>query len=336
MSSRYGVSTRAKSDKPVKPVRSESRLRRFLRVYFTRHLQAALLSLGQMTETPFTTFLVCVVLGIALALPTSLYVLLKNVTPLSAYWETSSPVVLYLKTELTESQVMAVAGKIRSSAGVANVAYTSPQQGLAELQQRSDLGMALTVLKDNPLPAVLTITPKTNWQTPQAEASLLNAFKALPEVDMAKLDLDWIKRLSVLLNLGEKIVDALAILLSVGVIFVIGSTIRLVMASHHEEIEIYKLIGASDSFIRRPFLYRGIWYGLIGSLLAWAIVTVLIMVLKQPVADLAALYSSNYALQGLNLTDGGSLLLLGVLLGWIGAWIVVCRRTRRFAEVWEL
>jgi cell division transport system permease protein len=190
----------------------------------------------------------------------------------------------------------------------------------------------LSALKDNPLPAALVVTPKPAWQTLNAETLLTHNLEALPEVDMAKVDLAWLQRFSALLSLGETLLIILATLFCVGAAFVIASTIHLAIESQQEEIEVYQLIGASDGFIRRPFLYRGAWYGLLGAIVAWFIVTITTWILGSSVAVLATLYSSDYRLEGLGFQNSLNLLLLGVALGWVGAWVVALRRTRRFTQ----
>lgn len=328
-SRREFISTK-KQQAPVIPKRDVSGpIQRFLIAYATRHLQAALLSLGQISRAPLTTLMVCVVMGIALALPTSLFVLLKNISSFNQYWDSRSPVVLYLKMPSTDTAAETLAQQIQARPDVEKVAYISPTVGLTEFQKQSNYGNALNALKENPLPAVLIVTPKPDAQTPNSITALRDALQALPQVDMAKLDLDWVQRLDALLTLGEKVIYALAIILCLGVMLIVGSTIHLALQSHHDEIQVYKLVGATAGFIRRPFLYRGVIYGLVASIFAWTMVNIMLAWLEAPVVALAKLYGSAFVLQGLG-SQGICVLLLGVALGWLGAWVAVYRHNAAF------
>lgn len=307
---------------------SSSHLRRQLTAYGIRHIQAALLSLGQISRAPLATLMICLVMGIALALPTGLFVLLKNVAVLNQHWDSRSPIMLYLKIPTTDTQAQTLLKQIAARPDVAKVQYISPEAGLAEFQQQSDLGSVLSGLKQNPLPAVLVVTPKVeDIQSSTTITALRDALQTLPQVEVARVDIDWVQRLDALLLLAGKLVLALAVILSLGVILIVGSTIHLALQSHHDEIEVYRLVGATNGFIRRPFLYRGIIYGLAGSLVAAIIVSFTLYWLNSPVKQLTKLYNSNFVLQGLGFGSTMSLLLLGMLLGWLGAWIAVHRHS---------
>ncbi len=305
-------------------------VRRWLTAYSIRHAQAALLSLGQLSRAPFSTLLICLVMGIALALPTGLFILLKNTSTLNQQWDSRSPVMLYLKIPTTDAQAQTLVKQITARAEVEKVDYISPDAGLAEFEKHTGLGSALNVLKQNPLPAVLIVTPKPDSQNPTAVAALRDALQTFPQVEMAKLDLDWVQRLDALLVLAKKLVYTLAILFSLGVVLIVGSTIHLALQSHHDEIVVYKLLGATTGFIRRPFLYRGISYGLAASVLAELVVVMVLYWLNEPVAELAKLYGSTFALQGLGFSGSVSVIVLGMTLGWLGAWIAMYRHNTQF------
>ena len=175
------------------------------------------------------------------------------------------------------------------------------------------------------MPGVIAVTPDRHLQKPQIQA-LLTRLEAQPEVELARLDQKWLERLYAILAIGERAVGIIALLLGVAVMVVIGNTIRLDIEARREEIEVMKLIGAPDSFIRRPFLYAGFWFGLLGGALAWIMVLLGTDMLATPSAELAALYDSDFKLVGLGVSDGFSLIGAGVLLGWAGALVTVTRR----------
>jgi cell division transport system permease protein len=313
---------------PAVPKRAPvGRLQRWLTAYGTRHAQAALLSLGQISRAPFSTLLICLVMGIALALPTGLFILLKNTGALNQQWDSRSPVTLYLKMSTTDADAQTLVKQIAARTEVEKVDYISSDTGLAEFEKQMGLGSALNSLKQNPLPAVLVVTPRPDKQNPAEVAQLRDSLQTLPQVDMAKLDLDWVQRLDALLTLAKKLVYTLAVLFSFGVVLIVGSTIHLALQSHHDEIVVYKLLGATKGFIRRPFLYRGISYGLAASIVAELVVVVVLYWLNQPVMQLAKLYGSTFALQGLGFSGCVYVVLLGMALGWLGAWIAMYRHS---------
>jgi cell division transport system permease protein len=147
----------------------------------------------------------------------------------------------------------------------------------------------------------------------------------LPQIDQAVLDLEWVQRLYSMMALGKRLVIALAALLALGVLLVVGNTIRLAIESRRDEIVIVKLVGGTNAFVRRPFLYTGLWYGLGGGILAWLIIGFGLFWLSSPVAELAGLYRSQFELQGLGIGDSLMMWLCGGLLGLAGAWLAVSR-----------
>jgi len=208
------------------------------------------------------------------------------------------------------------------------IKLVTPEQGLVEFEQRSGFGNALEYLDNNPLPYVIIITPSKLNTTIQASQSLLKELQALSLVDKAQLDLEWVKRLQAIMALIQSAVDALGLLFGLAVILIVGNTIRLAIHSHRDEIKVVKLVGATNGFIRRPFLYTGIWYGLGGALLAWFMVFTALSFLETPVKKLSMAYGSGFNLQSMTFNEIGILLGMGVLLGWLGAWIAVSRHIR--------
>ncbi len=293
--------------------------------YFTHHLWVLVSSLGQLWRTPFSTLMTAVVIGIALALPAGLYVLLNNVQQLSSGWEDSAQVSLFIERDVAEKRILALADRLRNWEGVAEVRYISREQALAEFRELSGFGDALDSLAENPLPAVLVLRPTPAQAEPAAMGRLLERLRQLDAVDQAQLDMEWVRRLNGIIEVGKRGALLLGVLLAMAILLVVGNTIRLIIFARREEIVITKLIGATNAFIRRPFLYTGFWYGLMGALIAWLLVVGFLILLNGPVTQLSFLYDSQFRLAGLDLVTSFSLLLSGIALGLAGSWLAVGR-----------
>lgn len=308
---------------PGKPSKQKPRGR--VNAYFTHHLWVLVSSLGVLWRTPFATFMTAAVIGIALALPAGLHVLLQNVQKLSTGWEGTAQMSLFLKPNVSETRIQSLATKLRGWKGVAEVRYISRQQALDEFRRLSGFGKALDSLDENPLPAVLVVQPTTEAARPAQMEILLARVKSLAPVDLAQLDMDWVRRLNGIIELGKRGVLLLAGLLAMAILLVVGNTIRLTILNRRDEIVVTKLIGATNAFIRRPFLYTGLWYGLMGAILAWLLVGILLWLLDDPVNRLSFLYNSQFSLGGLDLETTAILLGSGILLGLLGSWLAVGR-----------
>jgi cell division transport system permease protein len=295
------------------------------RVYLQRHAQVALDSLGRLYRNPLPSLMTAAVIGIALALPSSLYLLLDNLHRVSGTWGGQASLSVFLKDQLPAAEREQVASRIRAWVGVASVQLITPEQALEEFRARSGLGTALEALDENPLPAVLVVLPQSSHTSPEAAAELQKKIKALPEVELAQLDLEWVQRLNAMIEIARRGILLAGALLALAVLLVIGNTIRLEIQNRHDEIVVTKLIGATNPFVRRPFLYSGLWYGLLGAVLAWLLVHAGFWQLAGPVATLAGLYQSDFTLQTMPLATLGLLLACGVLLGLLGSWLAVGR-----------
>jgi cell division transport system permease protein len=263
------------------------------------------------------------VIGIALALPAGLHVLLQNVQKLSTGWEGTAQMSLFIKQDVSEKRIQKLAKKLRGWDGVAEIRYISREQALEEFRKLSGFGGALDSLNENPLPAVLVVRPTTEAAEPAQMELLLGKVRELKPVDLAQLDMEWVRRLSGIIELGKRGVLLLGSLLSLAILLVIGNTIRLTILSRRDEIVVTKLIGATNAFIRRPFLYTGFWYGLMGAVLAWVLVGILLGLLSNPVSKLSFLYNSQFSLGGLDLETTTILLGSGIFLGLLGSWLAV-------------
>jgi cell division transport system permease protein len=294
--------------------------------YLLRHIQTLLASAGQMARAPLATLLTVLVIGITLALPAGLYVALANIRDVSSGWDRGAQISLYLKRDANDASAQRLATRIRSLRSVRSVDYISRDAALAEFRRLSGFGPALNALGSNPLPAVLVVRPASG-ESP-AEIELLRADLAgLPGVDLAELDVAWLQRLATILRLAERTVWILAVLLATAVLLIIGNTIRLAVLNRVTEIEVIQLVGGTPAFVRRPFLYYGLFHGLAGGLVAWLLVEGSLLLLSGPARELAALYGSTFALNGLGI--GASLFLTvgGGFLGWVGS---------RMAADWQL
>lgn len=293
--------------------------------YRLHHQQVAKDSLRRLLKNPLSTLATWLVIGIALALPGGLYIALNNLEALSEGWGESTQLSLYLKNSTSDEAGSALAARLQQRADIASVRFISRDAALTEFRALSGFGDVLDLLEQNPLPVTIVIQPSRTALDPSAATRLLDEMKNLPEVEQATLDLQWVQRLHALLGIGRQIALVLAVLLGVGVVLVIGNTIRLAIEARRDEIVVIKLVGGTNAFVRRPFLYTGFWYGLGGGLLALAIVAFSLYWLGDAVATLASAYGSEFRLAGPGPLQTLLLLIAGSLLGWIGAWGEVSR-----------
>jgi cell division transport system permease protein len=248
---------------------------------------------------------------------------------LGGSWQRAAQISLYLKLDASVSEGEALRTQIKGMPGVADAEYVSREQALDEFQQQSGLGEALRELPENPLPGVVVVTP-AEVDKPALEA-LRQRLAELPKVELAQLDLVWVERLAAILKLGDRFVFGLTVLLVSALLLVIGNTIRLHIENRRTEIEVIKLVGGTDAYVRRPFLYMGALYGLGAGVLSWGVLAFGLNWLDDAVVGLSGLYGSDFSLAGVPPADGLSLLLGAVLLGYIGAWIAVARHLRELA-----
>lgn len=296
--------------------------------YTARHGHAFLSSLGRLARNPLGTVLTLVVIALALALPVGLKLLVDNARTATGGFVNALDLSVYLKTNVPLATAQQLASNARSRVEVAQVTVIPAEKALEEFRNYSGFGAALEALQENPLPHVLHVHPKPELSSPETLETLRHYFAAWPEVDLVQIDTEWVMRFSAILEVIRRVLGIAALVLGIGVLAVIGNTIRLEILNRRAEIEVTKLVGGSNGFVRRPFLYTGMLYGIGGALLAWGIITGAVVVLTQPVATLAQLYGSRFVLAGLNLEEVGVLLAAGAVLGWLGAWISAARHLR--------
>ena len=297
--------------------------------YGTRHLQALFGALGRLSRTPLATLLTLIVIGVALALPAGLALVVNNLRLATGDLSNAVDFTVHFKLGTPIERVEQLAKNARERPGIESVTVTTSDQALAEFKEASGFGDALTALEDNPLPHHLTVRPSKNASGPTEVESMRRYFSAFPEVEIVQLDLDWVRRLHSLLDLLKRALWVVMSVLGLGVLAVIGNTIRLEIQHRRAEIEVTKLVGGSNAFVRRPFLYTGLFYGLGGALLAGLIVMGGLAYLDQTVRELSAQYGGSYRMTGLGPEGAGVLAGVGAVLGWLGALISTGRHLRQ-------
>lgn len=289
------------------------------------HSQCLVSTLGQLANTPLNTLMIAAVIGIALALPAGLFVLLDNVQRLSRSWEGAAQVSVFLKPEVSDAAAAKLAKALQARSDLAQVRVITREQAFQEYRQLSGFKDALAVLGgENPLPAVLVLQ-LAQGQTAAGIEHLLDALRQEPQVEIAQFDLDWMRRLHAITEVIRRGVTIIGVLLGVGVLLIVGNTIRASVEKRREEIEVAKLLGATNAFIRRPFLYTGLWYGLLGGIVACLFVAISLGLLQAPVRQLAALYRSDFSLSIMSADTLFTIWIVGAFLGVTGSWLAVGR-----------
>jgi cell division transport system permease protein len=291
--------------------------------YGRDHLRTLIATLGKLCRAPLSSIMTTAVIGIALALPGGLYVLLANLQAIAGGWDNPARISLFLKLDTAPDAIEALAERLRAREDVVNVNVIEPDEALREFRAASEFGDALDALPGNPLPAVLVVSPAASRVPPEQISAMAQEIERAPEVNLAQLDMQWLQRLHGIMDIARRLVTAIAVLLGLAVLLIVGNTIRLDTQSRREEIEVIKLVGGTDAFIRRPFLYGGIWYGLLGGVLAWLLIGTAMLLLAGPASELARLYDSEHQLFGLGANGTILLLGMGAALGLCGSWLAV-------------
>jgi len=298
-----------------------------MRGWLRLHRQALSLILQRLARTPAGTLLTVIVFGVALSLPAGLYLLLQNLGSAAGHFQGEPQISLFLATDAGSDDIRQIESQLKQQPMVRDFRLLPRDQALRELQQSSGLGDVTAGLERNPLPDAFVV--RTRDTDPGQMERLRDELQQLPKVDTAMLDAAWAKRLGALLDLGRRAILILTTLLGFALLAVTVNTIRLQILSHKDEIEISKLIGATDAFVRRPFLYQGALQGIGGGAAAWAIISLALRLLKPGIDRLTELYGGGvFQLQGLSLGDGAGLLLFAALLGWLGAFLAAARYLR--------
>lgn len=317
--------TRPKKATAAAEKRPRARLSERLGAWVDLHFYSLFSSLGRLAQKPWATLLTVGVMAIALALPLCLAVLLGNVERLSGSFRESREISLFLKPEATLEAARATADTLRGNPAVETVLLRTPDEGLAEFREMADFAGALALLDDNPLPSVLVVTPRADADGD----TLARTLRELPDADFVQHDAQWRTRLAAWLGFGRQLTAVTAVLLGLGALLVVGNTVRLDIQGRAEEIRTVQLLGATDGFVRRPFLYLGACYGLLAGLLALGVAMAARLALAAPVNTLVADYGSSFVLRGLPWPLAAAALAGAIVLGWLGAWLAAGHHLRR-------
>ena len=292
------------------------------------HKTSLLASLIRLIRAPFTSAMAVTVMAIAIALAGSFYVLVNNAQQLVNSLQTGKQISLFLHEQISDQQASKLAQELGANEAIEKVTLISKQQALAEFQQYSGFGAALDALEGNPLPAVLQVYPKETITEAYQLTQLLAQMQSQPAVDFAQMDMDWVARLQSIMQIASRIVVLLSSLLALAVVFITGNTIRSELQARHDEVVVTKLVGGTNTFICLPFLYAGFWYGFIAGVLAWCIISLLLIMIKTPIEQLSLLYQSQFQLHFLSVSESSLLVLTSSLLGVIGAFAVASHQLR--------
>ena len=296
--------------------------------WLTAHASTSIGALGRLARHPLSSLMIILVIAVTLALPAAINLVAKNARALSAGWDNALDFAVFLTQGIPADDAAALARLIEQRADIDSVQFISATQALTDFREQSGFGAALDQLPDNPLPHTLVVRPGPG-NTSASLVLLQEELANLPEAEYVQVDTEWVRRFHAILDIVRQAIAIGAALLGIAIVVIIGNTIRLDIENRREEIEVTKLIGASNAFVRRPFLWSGFWYGLLGGLLALGLVWYGLYLLQGPVARLAGLYQGNVSIASITLTEAAALVGIGVVLGLAGSWITAARHMRR-------
>ncbi len=307
------------------------RIRRRVRAWLRRHSYSLFSSLGALLQHKIGTLMTVLVLGIAMFLPLGLYMTLTNLEGMNLHQDEWSTVTVYFKTGTTMDEVNRVAKELKVRLQPESIVVISPGEGMEDFRKTSGFGDSLDMLEENPLPWVMQVSPQsgTTEQVEQRVKNLSGFLQSLDSVEVSQFDYKWLQRLGRMMELGEAASLVLIVLFGLAVVVVVANTIRLDVASHKDEIEILALVGAGNAFVRQPFLYSGIWYGIMGGSVAVLLLDLAILYLDKPLGLLLETYGTVFSVYVLGGYHTLWVLMAGGMLGWLGAWVAVQRYLRR-------
>ena len=308
----------------VAPVRKSGPLSTWL----TRHASTSLAALGRLTRQPLSSLMIILVIAVTLALPAAINIIVKNAQSVSDSWDNALDFSVYLQHDVSQAEADVLRNIISQRADVETVELVTAEQALDEFKNQSGFGEALDQLGDNPLPHTLVVRPSAG-NTSASMILLQEELGNLPESDIVQVDTEWVQRFHAILDIVRQAIAIGAALLGLAIVVIIGNTIRLDIENRREEIEVTKLIGASNAFVRRPFLWTGFWYGLFGGALALLLVQYGLFLLKGPVSRLAGLYQGNISVTAMNATESAAIVGVAVFLGLFASWFTAARHMYR-------
>ncbi|PKG39448.1 permease-like cell division protein FtsX [Psychromonas sp. Urea-02u-13] len=288
-----------------------------------QHFQQAFSSFSELWKTPFATLMTIFVLGLALSLPSAFHVLYKNAERVTGQWDGASEISLFLKKDISEPRVQVLINKLALYNDIDSVTYISRHQALEEFKEMSSFSKALNYLDENPLPAVLVVVPTKEAMNSAGSKLLVAKLEREQGIDLVRVDVDWIEKLQAILSLLVDIVIAIAVLLLISVLLIVSNTIRLNILSQRDEIEVLKLVGATNSFIQRPYLYVGAWYGLLGGVIAWLLTFAMVTWLQSGVMSLMGLYQLQFEISLMSFNEVMTLFGVATGLGFVASYVSV-------------
>lgn len=306
-----------------------NRLRDKFEAYLLNHAHGLFSSLGRLSRAPFTSSMTILVLAIAISLAACFYIVVGNVQQLTGNLQASNQMSLFLKDHITDAAGQKLAEQLRQNASVEAIKFITKSQAMEEFKANSGFGDALNALDSNPLPSVIQVMPKNALENSEEIDKLMAEFKQLPQVDFVQVDMQWVERVQTIMLIASRGVLLVSLLLGFAVTFITGNTIRLELQNRQDEVFISKLVGATHSFIQRPFLYTGFWLGFIGGFLAWLIVTIMLLILENPVERLSTLYNGSFELLFLSFSEFILLLMISSSLAVLGSWAVLHYQLRQ-------
>ncbi|MDH5727671.1 MAG: permease-like cell division protein FtsX [Gammaproteobacteria bacterium] len=302
-----------------------------LALYFQQHHQAIKYALQRVFHSKSASIMTILVIGIALSLPLGLHVLIKNTLMLSKGVEDRPSITLFLMETKTNTWVKRLENRLVKREDIDSVKVIDPEQALAEFQDYSDLNPDFLKLPHNPLPYVIEVYPKLDQQDFSNMEKLQAEFQGWPEVHLAQLDMLWLQRLYAIVSILKSSSNLISALLAMGVLLIIGNTIRLMSQAYSEEIRISKLVGATNAYVSRPFIYSGLMYGFLGGICAIVIIGFAVILINPSVQRLLSLYNNERSLIGLNMSEISIVLAIGMSLGLFGAWVTARNIITKFS-----
>ena len=298
-------------------------------MFFTSHFRQCITSLGEILRTPLASFMTIAVLGISITLPGTLHVLVKNLNNISADTRQAAEISLFLQEDIQSAEIQQLIKRLRVWPEIESLVFVSQEDALEEFRQLSGFGDAVDYLETNPLPNVLLVYPEQKFDSPTAAQALLDKMLQQREVDSGKMDIEWLERLHAILAVANELVTMISMLLFFAVILIVGNTIRLNIFNKRNEILVMKLVGATDSFIQRPFLYTGFWYGFLGGVIAWITISILLWWMSSSIKNILSLYHQDFELAGLDFSTLMTMLAISVFMGLAGSGISVARYVKQ-------
>ncbi|PCI17064.1 MAG: ABC transporter permease [Piscirickettsiaceae bacterium] len=303
-----------------------------LKLYAHIHLHSFFASLGRLARAPFNFMMTVGVIAITLSLPAGMLVSIENLKAVSGQIDFTHNISIFLNHTVSLDKAKLLAKKIEKSTKVSKTKLIDKQAALEEFRQYSGFGSALSSLGENPLPHVIQVSPVLSFNNPAALKSLVLELRLQPDIKLVQMDMSWLERLNAILNIAQRGVTLITILLAIAVLLIVSNTIRLELQSRRDEIDTTRLVGATHAFIRRPFVYSGFWYGLLGGIGACLLVTLSLWLLDGPTNALSTLYNSPFNLSYMSFNSILFWLLLSILLGVIGSWVVVTRHLNQLEQ----